>query len=84
MYVWHNRIIFNFLYFEYRHNKLVLSLGAKAEIHSFEGCVGMRLSDYILRVPIYCNLPDSFHRTVDSERFPVLLRIELVRTLPGL
>lgn len=45
MYIWHNRIIFDFFYSEYRHNKLVLSFGVKAEVHSFEGRVGMRLSE---------------------------------------
>ena len=44
--VWHDCIIFDFFYSEYWHYRLVLSFGAKAEVHSFEGRVGMRLSDY--------------------------------------
>ncbi len=58
--VWHNRIIFDFFYSEYWHNRLVLSFSVKAEVHSFEGRVGMRLSDYIVRVLIYCNLSGLF------------------------
>ena len=50
----------------YGKTKLVLSFGAKAEVHSFEGRVGMRLSDYIVRVPIYCNLPGLLHQTAGN------------------
>ena len=40
------------------HNRLVLSFSVKAKVHSFEERVGMRLSDCILCVSIYCNLPN--------------------------
>lgn len=56
--VWHDCIIFDFFYSEYWHYRLVLSFCAKAEVHSFEVRVGMRLSDYVVRVLIYYNLPD--------------------------
>lgn len=52
------------------HNRLVLSFCAKAEVRSFEGRVGMRLSDCILCVSLYYNLPDLFHRNAGSERSP--------------
>lgn len=60
--VWHDCIIFDFFYSEYWHYRLVLSFCVKPEVHSFEECVGMRLSDYILCVLIYCNLPDLLHQ----------------------
>ncbi len=63
---WHDCIIFNFFYSEYWHYRLVLSFCAKAEVHSFEVRVGMRLSDYIVRVLIYYNLPDLLHRTAGN------------------
>lgn len=69
--VWHDCIIFDFFYSEYWHYRLVLSFCAKAEVHSFEGRVGMRLSDCIVRVLIYCNLPGLLHRISDSVRFHV-------------
>ena len=69
--IWHNRIIFDFLYSEYWHNKLVLSFGAKAEVHSFEEIVGMRLSDCILCVPIYYNVPGLLHRNAGSVQPPL-------------
>lgn len=47
-----------FFYSEYWYYRLVLSFCAKAEVHSFEVRVGMRLSDYVVRVLIYYNLPD--------------------------
>lgn len=62
-------MIFDFRYSEYWHYRLVLSFCAKAEVHSFEGCVGMRLSDYIVCVLIYCNLPDLLRRNAGSARF---------------
>ena len=55
---WNDCIIFNFFYSEYWHYRLVLSFCAKAEVHSFEVRVGMRFSDYVVRVLIYYNLPD--------------------------
>ena len=55
-------LIFDFFYSEYWHYRLVLSFCAKAEVYSFEGRVGMRLSDYVVRVLIYCNLPGLLHR----------------------
>lgn len=55
---WHDCIIFDFFYSEYWHYRLVLSFSVKAEVRSFEGRVGMRLSDCILCVFIYYNLPD--------------------------
>ena len=63
--VWHNRIIFDFFYSEYWHYRLVLSFRAKAEVHSFEGRVGMRLSDCILCDSIYYNLPGLLQRIVE-------------------
>ncbi len=69
--VWHNRIIFDFFYSEYWHYRLVLSFRAKAEVHSFEGRVGMRLSDCILCDSIYYNLPGLLHRNAGNERFRV-------------
>ena len=66
---WHDCIIFNFFYSEYWHYRLVLSFCAKAEVHSFEVRVGMRLSDYVVRVLIYYNLPDLLHRIFDSVQF---------------
>lgn len=63
-------MIFDFLYSEYWHYRLVLSFCAKVEVHSFEGCVGMCLSDYILCVPIYYNLPGLLRQTAGSARSP--------------
>lgn len=74
MCVWHNRIIFDFFYSEYWHNRLVLSFSVKAEVHSFEGRVGMRLSDYIVCVLIYYNLPGLLHRTSGSAQSHAVLR----------
>lgn len=37
MCICHNRIVFDFLYSEYRHNKRVLSFGVNAKVHSIEG-----------------------------------------------
>lgn len=82
--VWHNRIIFDFFYSEYWHNGLVLSLGAKAEVHSLEERVGMRLSDCILCVSIYCNLPDLLHRNAGNERVHAGAGNVSDRILPGL
>lgn len=68
---WHDCIIFNFFYSEYWHYRLVLSFCAKAEVHSFEVRVGMRLSDYVVRVLIYYNLPDLLPQISGNARFPL-------------
>lgn len=66
-----------FFYSEYWYYRLVLSFCAKAEVHSFEVRVGMRLSDYVVRVLIYYNLPDLLHRNAGNAQLPLHVRIEL-------
>lgn len=51
--------------------KFVLYFNVKAEVGSFEGVWVMRLSDCIVRVLIYCNLPDLLHRTSGSAQPPL-------------
>ena len=79
---WHDCIIFDFFYSEYWHYRLVLSFCAKAEVHSFEGRVDMRLSDFC--VSIYYNLSDLLHRNVENAQSPARVRTGLDRRHQGL